>query len=113
MAIMTIIFRTDASQQIGSGHVMRCLTLANELRQRGADVMFVCREHPGHLIGLIEGKGYPVVRLRQPEVEYDAAPEDVAHAAWLGVSWEAGRGRYHCSNERYTTTVADCRPLRP
>lgn len=88
MAIMTIVFRTDASQQIGSGHAMRCLTLADELQRRGADVMFVCREHPSHLIGLIEGKGYKVVRLPQSEVEYIPSPEDVAHAAWLGVTWE-------------------------
>jgi len=88
MPTMTIIFRTDASQQIGSGHVMRCLTLADELRQRGAEVLFVCREHPGHLISLVEGKGYPVIRLRPADVEYTVSPEDVAHAAWLGVSWQ-------------------------
>lgn len=85
---MTIVFRTDSSLQIGSGHVMRCLTLADELRQRGADVMFVCRTHPGHLIGLIEDKGYKVVRLQQSESEYITTLDDVAHAAWLGVSWE-------------------------
>lgn len=85
---MTIIIRTDSSTQIGSGHVMRCLTLADELRQRGADVMFVYRTHPGHLIGLIEDKGYKVVRLQQSESEYVTTPEDVAHAAWLGVSWQ-------------------------
>ena len=85
---MNITFRTDSSLQIGSGHVMRCLTLADELRQRGADVMFVCREHPGNMIGLIEAKGYPVVRLAQAEAEYAEAPEDLAHAAWLGVSWQ-------------------------
>ncbi len=85
---MTIIFRTDASLQIGSGHVMRCLTLADELRQRGADIMFVCREHPGHLIDLIVGKGYPVARLPQAEVVYVPMPDDVAHAAWLGSSWQ-------------------------
>lgn len=85
---MNIAFRTDSSLQIGSGHVMRCLTLADELRQRGADIMFVCREHPGNMIGLIEAKGYPVVRLAQAEAEYAEAPEDLAHAAWLGVSWQ-------------------------
>lgn len=85
---MNITFRTDSSLQIGSGHVMRCLTLADELRQRGADIMFVCREHPGNMIGLIEAKGYPVVRLAQAEVEYAEAPEDLAHAAWLGVAWQ-------------------------
>lgn len=66
---------------------MRCLTLADELQQRGAEVTFVCREHPGHLISIIEGKGFPVVRLQQ-EGEYGATTDDVAHAVWLGVSWQ-------------------------
>lgn len=85
---MIIFFRTDASLQIGSGHVMRCLTLASELRQRGAEVSFVCRELPGHLIGLIEDRGISVSRLLQATTGYDAQSDDVAHAAWLGVSWE-------------------------
>ena len=85
---MNITFRTDSSLQIGSGHVMRCLTLADELRQRGADIMFVCREFPGNMIALIAAKGYPVVRLAQAEAEYAEAPEDPAHAAWLGVTWQ-------------------------
>jgi UDP-2,4-diacetamido-2,4,6-trideoxy-beta-L-altropyranose hydrolase len=85
---MRVVFRTDASSKIGSGHAMRCLTLAGELRQRGTDVMFVCREHSGNLIGLIEGKGYPVVRLPQADIEYVGSPDDVTHAAWLGVSWQ-------------------------
>ncbi len=85
---MTIVFRTDSSLQIGSGHVMRCLTFADELSLRGAEVIFACRKHVGHLIGLIEDKGYPVVHLQQPQAEYVTTPEDVAHAAWLGVSWQ-------------------------
>jgi len=85
---MTIIFRTDASQQIGSGHVMRCLTLADILKKRGTDVIFICREHSGNLIWQIEAKDYAVLRLPQADIEYTAAPEDLAHAPWLGVSWE-------------------------
>jgi len=85
---MNITFRTDSSLQIGSGHIMRCLTLADELRQRGAEVTFVCREYPGTMIGLIETKGYPVVRLAQAEAEYAVAPDDLTHAAWLGVPWQ-------------------------
>lgn len=83
-----IVFRTDSSLLIGSGHVMRCLTLADELSRRGGEVMFICREHAGHLIGLIEGKGYTVARLLRPEGECAATPEDVAHQSWLGVSWQ-------------------------
>lgn len=67
---------------------MRCLTLADELRLRGADVEFVCREHHGNLIDFIEGKGYPVVRLPLQEVGYGANPEDLTHAEWLGALWK-------------------------
>lgn len=85
---MRVVIRTDASWKIGSGHVMRCLTLAAELRQRGAEVSFICREHPGNLIELIEEKGCSVIRLPQPHNNYFAVPEDLAHASWMSVPWE-------------------------
>jgi UDP-2,4-diacetamido-2,4,6-trideoxy-beta-L-altropyranose hydrolase len=40
---MLIVFRTDADPAIGGGHAMRCLTLALEMRHRGADVVFLCK----------------------------------------------------------------------
>jgi len=80
-----VTFRVDASLQIGSGHVMRCLTLADELKHRGANVIFICREHPGHLTSMIENKGYKVELLPRTEIEYISSAKDVAHAAWLGV----------------------------
>lgn len=55
---MNIVIRTDASAAIGSGHVMRCLTLAGALRGRGAEVRFVCRAHKGHLAGLIRAESH-------------------------------------------------------
>lgn len=60
---MKVSFRADASVQIGSGHVMRCLTLADSLRGKGAEASFVCRDHEGNLCGLIEERGFPVIRL--------------------------------------------------
>lgn len=48
---------------IGSGHIMRCLTLADALRARGAECLFICQERPGHMMDLIEGRGYPAYRL--------------------------------------------------
>lgn len=59
-----VAFRVDSSVAIGSGHVVRCLTLANVLRDRKADVRFICREHPGNLIARIEGEGFAVRRLQ-------------------------------------------------
>ncbi|WBS02787.1 UDP-2,4-diacetamido-2,4,6-trideoxy-beta-L-altropyranose hydrolase [Pseudoduganella sp. SL102] len=83
---MRIAFRTDASLDIGSGHVMRCLTLAARLRDAGAEVVFLCREHPGNLVALLEGRGFAVgVLPAGGATEDDAGP---AHARWLGAHWE-------------------------
>lgn len=60
---MRIVFRTDASTIIGSGHTMRCLTLARTLRERGCQVLFVCRLHEGHLADRIEQDGHTVLNL--------------------------------------------------
>lgn len=85
---MNIYFRTDSSLQIGSGHVMRCLTLADELRYRGANITFVCREHHGNLVAMIENRGYVVVCLRLPVDALELGTECLAHAKWLGATWE-------------------------
>ena len=54
MSIKSIFIRVDASLEIGTGHVMRCLTLADALSLQGDKCTFICREHKGSLIGLIE-----------------------------------------------------------
>lgn len=88
--MMKVLVRCDASAVIGSGHVMRCLTLADFLSSRGARIFFVCRELPGDLTHLIEGKGYPVHRitLRTPGWEEDAEKSAVfATEAGIGFDW--------------------------
>lgn len=99
-----IAFRTDASLHIGSGHVMRCLTLADALRVRGAQCYFISRAHPGHLLYLISQRGYKVNGLVAPVQQPQAAIKTIApteqdiqshqspepaHAAWLGSTWQA------------------------
>jgi len=83
-----ILFRTDASIEIGTGHVMRCLTLADALRDCGKEAVFVCRRHPGHLVDLIHSHGHGVRVLSAPTSPYTATAGDTPHAAWAGVSWE-------------------------
>jgi UDP-2,4-diacetamido-2,4,6-trideoxy-beta-L-altropyranose hydrolase len=59
---LNILFRTDSSSAIGTGHVFRCLALAEELVHRGHGVVFACRAEPGHLIEMIAGR-HKVVTL--------------------------------------------------
>lgn len=77
------MFRADASEAIGTGHVMRCLTLGQILRDKGAAVHFVCREHRGHLCGLIEQRGFDVARL---PLSFAASAESRVPMEWLGAS---------------------------
>lgn len=52
-----VVFRTDASAEIGSGHFMRCLTLAHALHAHGAEIHFICTPLPTRLEA--EFKRYP------------------------------------------------------
>lgn len=81
---MKVVIRADAAVHIGSGHVMRCLTLADELRSRGAKVTFVCRDWEGHLQKHIESKGYRCLLLKRPSEDYSEPNNE--YAAWLGVN---------------------------
>lgn len=85
--VQNIVFRVDASSQIGIGHFMRCLTLATALRECDAAVTFICRVHDGHHCGLLEEQGFAVSRL--PALKTGSLAEDlVVHATWLGASWQ-------------------------
>lgn len=79
---MNVAFRTDASIQIGIGHVMRCLTLADALATKGNQCTFICREHTGNLIEHIRSKGHAVHSLPMGS----EADVDLAHSAWLGAT---------------------------
>lgn len=79
--VKKILFRVDASAEIGAGHFMRCLSLAEKAMAMGAEVTFACRHVPEHLRALATSRGAKVVTL-------PAAPffkGALAHSHWLGV----------------------------
>lgn len=84
---MKFAFRVDASVEIGAGHVMRCLSLADHLVRRGHSALFICRAHQGHLGGMIEDRGHRLRLLRAPSNQKSQPPEDAAsppYSHWLG-----------------------------
>lgn len=88
---MKLAFRTDASLQTGTGHVMRCLTLADALKAQGAHCHFISREHPGHLLEVIRQRGHAVTALPAGNLTSATANDPLpklAHAAWLGCDWQ-------------------------
>ena len=65
---------------------MRCLTLADALRECGAQCCFICRSGHGQLLDLISQRRYETIVL---PVESDSfsLPTYPTHAAWLGTDW--------------------------
>lgn len=88
---MKVIFRVDASVRMGTGHFMRCLTLAESLQERGVQVRFICREHTGNLVALLRQKAIPVTILPAPTMNDTASGED--YAVWLGVTQAEDAGQ--------------------
>ena len=84
--MLQVILRTDASTLIGTGHVMRCLTLAEALSGAGHVCRFICRDLPGNLVDRIVGGGFDCTRLSTPEGDVPDGPP--VHAAWAGVTWQ-------------------------
>lgn len=85
---MNVLFRCDASVIIGTGHVMRCLTLAAALRNAGVQCRFVCRAHPGNLIETIRQRGFAVAELPW-QAGWQCSDTAPRHAAWLGADWRS------------------------
>jgi UDP-2,4-diacetamido-2,4,6-trideoxy-beta-L-altropyranose hydrolase len=63
-----IIFRTDSSYNIGSGHVARCVNLANLL---AAECHFICRNLKGNINNIIQENGHILHEINSGEIEIE------------------------------------------
>ena len=82
---MRVVIRVDASLQIGSGHVMRCLTLAQTLKNNRFEVVFICRKLHGHLIEKIAREGFHVHELSAHNKKNNIDSK-LDHSHWLEVT---------------------------
>jgi UDP-2,4-diacetamido-2,4,6-trideoxy-beta-L-altropyranose hydrolase len=81
---MKVAFRTDATNKIGAGHFMRCLTLACELKKQGAHILFLSQSLPEHLSDMLSDKGIECIALNAYEAVESS--DDLKHSSWLSTS---------------------------
>ena len=88
MSSRKILIRVDSSHKIGTGHVMRCLTLANDAQKTGWEVGFVCREISDDNIKLVRSNGHQVWNLSSKYIDKSSSKTQSAYDDWLAVSQE-------------------------
>jgi len=81
---MKVIFRVDSSISMGTGHLMRSITLAEALQIRGVEVQFISRDHEGNFVHLLQEKALPFIVLSSPILSSTSNGEN--YAEWLGVT---------------------------
>ena len=80
-----VAVRVDASADMGTGHVRRCLSLAHALVDAGAQVLLVCRSLDAVAPGLLAGVRDLTRWLPAPPEIFDPGTETVPYAGWAGV----------------------------
>lgn len=80
-----VVFRVDSSLEMGAGHVMRCLALADALSVTGVSCRFITRAHLGNITALVAKRGYEVSLLPVGILQDHSETQPNPYARWLGV----------------------------
>lgn len=92
-----ILIRADASVSSGTGHLMRCIALAQSLKDDGARITFAVSESPDSTLGKIKAE-FDLVRIKSKPGSGEDAKETVEKALSNNSKWIVADG-YHFGSE--------------
>jgi len=93
-----LVIRADASTQIGTGHVMRCLALAQAWYDRGGQSIFIMATEAPALAARLKSEGIEVLYLAVQQGSVDDAAQTSKLAQQMNTSWVIVDG-YHFGSD--------------
>ncbi len=84
---MTVLFRVDASAKIGTGHVMRCIALAQMMKEAGDEVMFLSSTITPSLKTRLSDEGLKSTKLAAAPYGGEDARETSRRAKDISATW--------------------------
>ncbi|MEB3295250.1 MAG: UDP-2,4-diacetamido-2,4,6-trideoxy-beta-L-altropyranose hydrolase, partial [Synechococcales bacterium] len=84
---MKLLIRADASVQMGTGHIMRCLALAQAVHQRGGTITFAIATCPPNLQERLQAEGFHIYPIDAKPGSPSDAEATIAQAQHLGCNW--------------------------
>ena len=89
---MKLLIRADANSEIGLGHVMRCLALAQACQDSGGAAEFLCASLPPAVDERLRSEGFPVRRIDVVVGSSADAAATVEAARESSATWVAADG---------------------
>ncbi len=111
MSIGTLLVRADASVAIGTGHVMRCLALAQAWQDVGGRVVFAMAERTDAIQNRLSAESCEIASIASKAGTVEDAAQTVALASQHNCEWIVVDGYPFTAKYQADLKSADCKVL--